>query len=160
MLPVPGDRPSTIALTIALARIPKVGGLLPPRPPGRLRLPSSAKPDEPPLRQTLKRARARCAQRHRPRAPKARSPTGGDCPRNPRRASPSRPTGGPLPCHESKNSGRSTLKPPAKAQNPAVLTPTGRFCGPIWGAGPPSPPKTLLEAPLRQVAPPASRPRT
>ena len=160
MLPVPGDRPSTIALTIALARIPKVGGLLPPRPPGRLRLPSSAKPDEPPLRQTLKRARARCAQRHRPRAPKARSPTGGDCPRNPRRALPSRPTGGPLPCHELKNSGRLLPNPATNAQKPAVLTPTGRFCGPIWGAGPPSPPKTLLEAPLRQVAPPASRPRT
>ena len=147
MLPVPGDRPSTIALTIALARIPKVGGLLPPRPPGRLRLPSSAKPDEPPLRQTLKRARARCAQRHRPRAPKARSPTGGDCPRNPRRASPSRPPGGPLPRHKSKNSGRSTPKPTTTAQSPAVLTPTGRFAALSGGQSPPAPQKLSLRLP-------------
>src|ERR1019366_627590 len=84
----------------------------------------------------------------------------GRLPPEPRRASPSRPAGGPLPCLELKNSGRLLPNPATKAQKPAVLTPTGRFCGPIWGAGPPSPPKTLLEASLGQVAPPAFRPRT
>ena len=86
---------------------------------------------------------------YRPRAPKARSPTGGYCPRNPRRASPSRPTGGPLPRHKSKNSGRSTPKPTTTAQSPAVLTPTGRFAALSGGQRPPAP---FLESSFCQVA--------
>ena len=115
------------------------GGFASPRPPSRTSLLSTEHLKE--RGRVAPRAPPQADKGYRPRAPKARSPTGGHCPRNPRRALPSRPTGGPLPCHELKNSGRLLPKPPTNAQKPAVLTPTGRFCGPIWGAGPPSPPE-------------------
>jgi hypothetical protein len=152
--PARGDRPRTTVGTVA--RIPQdrrssppqapPGGSASPRPTSRTSLLS-----ENPLRARGRVAPApppQAEKGYRPRAPKARSPTGGDCPRNPRRASPSRPTGGPLPCHESKNSGRSIPKPTTKASTPAVLTPTGRFAALSGGQSPPAPENLSLKLPF------------